>query len=118
MILLVGHSPGSQELLHLTATDSLQSSVIDLSSGAAHQMALYVTVRCRNNADLMNTLISDVIHIVMAAPDITSASISVMTSSGTHYDTRDSYQPFADQLSFQWHGFRDIIGIDLYEVGH
>ena len=92
------------------------SHAADLPRDGPPAPRLFVTVTCRNGAQLAASRSSDGVDLVLQAPDATSAVAAVWAVSQTQYPTRDGYQPQTHSLEGWWDGFMDPFGIHHYEV--
>ena len=112
-----GKSPGSQEVQPFTRTTSLSTASVALDASVSHGDTVFSVVRCFNYAGLQSTLISRGVVIVTDSPDVSMATLSVITSSVSYFPTRDSHQSDREHLFFGWEGVLDKSGIAGYEVG-
>ena len=98
-------------------SSSLAASFINIKlPGLQHGDSLYVSVTCENNAALQSTSCSDVIHVVILPPDVTSAQLYVISPSLTHFPARGQHQAITDVVTLGWRGIQEETGIDRYEV--
>ncbi|KAI0223319.1 hypothetical protein LSAT2_025465, partial [Lamellibrachia satsuma] len=111
-----GKSPGSQEVQTFTRATSLSAASMTLDTSVSHGETIYSMVRCFNYAGLQSTLVSSGIVIVTEPPDVSMATVKIITSSVSHYPSRSSHQSDKKHLFFGWEGVRDRSGIAGYQV--
>jgi len=112
-----GKSPGSQEVQSFMRTTSLSTASVALDASVSHGETVFSVVRCFNYAGLQSTLVSSGVVLVTEPPDVSMATLNVITSSVSYFPTRDSHQWDRERLFFGWEGVRDKSGIAGYEVG-
>ncbi|KAK2161993.1 hypothetical protein NP493_1549g00025 [Ridgeia piscesae] len=112
----VGKSPGSQEVQPFTRTTSLSTASVALDASVRHGETVFSVVRCINYAGLQSTLVSSGVVMVTEPPDVSMATLYVISSSASYFSARDSHQSDRERLFFGWEGVRDKSGIAGYEV--
>ena len=112
-----GKSPGSQEVQPFTRTTSLSTASVALDASVSHGETVFSVVRCFNYAGLQSTLVSSGVVMVTEPPDVSMATLYVISSSASYFPARDSHQSDRERLFFGWEGVRDKSGIAGYEVG-
>ena len=116
-IAVSGKSPGSQEVQPFTRTPSLYAASVTLGTAVSHGETAFSVVRCFNDAGLQSTLVSSGVVMVTEPPDVSMATLNIITCSLSHYPARDNHQTDSQRLFFGWEGVRDPSGIAGYEVG-
>ena len=116
-VITTGKSPGSQEVQPFTKTTSLSTAAMTLTTSVSHGETVFSVVRCFNYAGLQSTLVSSGVVIVTEPPDVSMATLNIITSSASYYPARDNHQSDKQRLFFGWEGVRDKSGIASYEVG-
>ncbi|XP_077995632.1 uncharacterized protein LOC144449084 [Glandiceps talaboti] len=111
----IGLSPSSATLSPFTVTDTLHTAEKDLSGFLMHGHTVYCTIRCRNFAGLYSQVTSSGVTIVKQRPSIDDATIRLVASSPSMYETRGNHQSRTDNINIVWDGFEDISGISYYE---
>ena len=111
-----GKSPGSQGVQPFTKTSSLSTASMTLAATVSHGETVFSVVRCFNYAGLLSTVISSGVVIATEPPDVSMASVNIITSSASYYAARDNHQSEKTHLFFGWEGIRDKSGIAEYEV--
>ena len=113
-----GKSPGSQEVQPFTRTTSLSAASVTCDTSVSHGETMFSVIRCFNYAGLQSTLVSSGVVMVIEAPDVSMATVNIITSSVSHYPSRSSHQSDRKHLFFGWEGVRDRSGIAGYEVSY
>ena len=87
-----------------------------LDASVTHGETVFSVVRCLNYAGLQSTLISSGVVMVTKSPDVSMATVKIITSSVSHYASRSSHQVDTAHVFFGWNGIRDRSGVEGYEV--
>ena len=111
-----GKSPGSQEVQPFTRTTSLSTAAVTLAASVSHGETVFSVVRCFNYAGLQSTLVSSGVVMVIEPPDVSMATLNIITSSASYYAARENHQSETKHLFFGWEGIRYKSGIPGYEV--
>ena len=112
-----GRSPGSQEVQSFTRTRSLSAASVIINASVSHGETVFSVVRCFNYAGLQSTLDSSGVVMVTEPPDVSMATLDIITSSASYYSSRGNHQSDRQRLFFGWDGVTDRSGILSYEVG-
>ena len=113
-----GKSPGSQEVQPFTRTTSQSAASMTLGASISHGETIFSVIRCFNYAGLQSTVVSSGVVMVTEPPDVSMATLMIITSSVSHYPSRSSHQSDRKHLFFGWEGVRDRSGIAGYEVSY
>ena len=112
---ITGLSPGSEELLSKTLTDSLTGAVAE-SITLHHGDTVYTTVSCTNSLTLTQEATSQGHLVVSKPPTSDSAYVVFHPQSHTVFASRDGTQASRDTVEFEFHGFEDITGMQVYNI--
>ena len=111
-----GKSPGSQEVQPFTKTSSLSTAAVTLAATVSHGEIVFIVVRCFNYAGLQSNVVSRGVVIATEPPDVSMASVNIITSSASYYAARDNHQSETKHMFFGWEGIRDKSRIAVYEL--
>ncbi|XP_070573612.1 uncharacterized protein [Ptychodera flava] len=111
----LGFSPGSGTLKPFTVTDDLAFVEESFAGLLNHGQTIYATVRCKNFAGLYNQITSNGVTIVQEGPRSEEATVRVVSSSPSMFETRGNHQASTDNINVIWNGFSDLSGISHYE---
>ena len=107
----------SQESRLSGGSDVNEDDFAVTAASVSHGETVFSVVRCFNYAGLQSTLVSSGVVMVAEPPDVTMATLNIISSSASYFPARDSHQSDRERLFFGWEGVRDKSGIAGYEVG-
>ena len=91
------------------------SAEVELSE-ATFVRKLFVTVRCKNKAGLVETMSSDGVTIIQNQPTSDNFVVEILGTSPSQYPVHTNFQGTKYQLRIRWTGFKEEDWIAKYKV--
>ena len=109
---LPGLTQGGDDLLFNKLTHNITHT--SLSPFALnHGEFVYATVKCTNSLGLSTEVTSEGQVVVSQPPLSDSAYVQFNPQSHSVFASRDGFQAARDNLDFEFHGFKDAVGLEV-----
>ena len=113
---IAGHSATLMDIVDEVPSSSGETGFSYDVSHLHHGATLFAKVKCENGVGLHQHLVSKHVTMVTSPPDVSGASINVVTFSETQFPPADLYQSSNSTVYFGWNGIHDDVGISTFKA--
>ena len=112
----LGTTYDSLVALQVQEVPSQGSRLFDINSDIAHGQKLRFLLRCKSRIGMVASFVSHWITVVLEAPNVEHAALSIIHESNTIYPQRGNVISNGNTLWVKWSGIASDVDIDHCEV--